>query len=88
MADPHIWAEPPGKVASSMIFEESVQLLQPRVATLDAQSVANAWRQGHTEVFLTQPDCFDEAKVIWILATCQQLRGQPVPGARDLVVPT
>ena len=31
-----------GEVASSTIFEESVQLLQPRVTTLDAQSVANA----------------------------------------------
>eukprot|EP00439_Symbiodinium_sp_Y106_P050923 s3564_g6.t1 len=54
----------PDTVAASMIFEESVELLQPRVATLDAQSVAN---------------------VIWILATCQQLRGQPVPGSRGLV---
>ena len=29
-------------MAFSQIFEESVQLLVPRVATLDAQSVANA----------------------------------------------
>ena len=35
-----------GKVAASMIFEESVELLQPRVATLDAQSVANVRRPG------------------------------------------
>ncbi|CAK9045135.1 Casein kinase I, partial [Durusdinium trenchii] len=52
-------------VAFSHIFEESVQLLLPRVQSLDSQSVAN---------------------VIWILATCQQLRQQAVPQARELVV--
>ncbi|CAJ1398903.1 unnamed protein product [Effrenium voratum] len=55
----------PDTVAFSPIFEEAVQLLLPRVATLDPQSVAN---------------------VIWVLATCQQLRSEPVPGARELVV--
>ncbi|CAK9066509.1 unnamed protein product [Durusdinium trenchii] len=54
----------PESVAFSHIFEESVQLLLPRVQSLDSQSVAN---------------------VIWILATCQQLRQQAVPQARELV---
>lgn len=54
----------PVEVSFSPVFEEAVQLLLPRVATLDAQSVSN---------------------VIWILATCQQLRGEPVPGSRELI---
>ena len=40
-----------GKVAASMIFEECVELLQPRVATLDAQSVANVRRPGFVKAW-------------------------------------
>lgn len=49
----HLHAFPPRfarlQVAFSQIFEESVQLLLPRVATLDAQSVANAPCADRTE---------------------------------------
>mmetsp|Transcript_28164 Transcript_28164/g.50840 ORF Transcript_28164/g.50840 Transcript_28164/m.50840 type:complete len:971 (-) Transcript_28164:50-2962(-) len=54
----------PVEVAFSPVFEEAVDLLLPRVATLDAQSVSN---------------------VIWILATCHQLRREPVRGSRELI---
>lgn len=37
------------EVAFSHIFEESVQLLLPRVQSLDSQSVANATRRGGRE---------------------------------------
>lgn len=47
----------PETVAFSEIFEESVQLLLPRVDSLDAQSVANAAR-FQAEEALKRQFCF------------------------------
>ena len=101
------------KVAFSQIFEESVELLTPRVSTLDAQSVANvpellcqnspamtlkpfnqnSKRQQNNHFCSPKHSrtifvcfVFRVFEVIWVLATCQQLRGEAVPGSRELVV--
>ncbi|CAE8662844.1 unnamed protein product, partial [Polarella glacialis] len=51
------------KVAWSVLFEEAIVILVPKVDSLDSQTVSNLY---------------------WILATAAHLRGQPVPGAREL----